>query len=185
MSLLHDISDIILSESLDSPLEIVKGKSKFQEEDAVENLLAASGAKSITVYHTVDHDPEIEFYCFLHKGKWEVHFNNVTAGFRVGNLSEYDGPSALRILATVVELYKEKLDKGQGVRVITTVPELQRTAIAYMRRNLPKNTYTYREVKNFKEIGGRTIPLVYEIVRDNRSLRLTQESYIEDISVSP
>jgi hypothetical protein len=185
MSLLHDITDVMISESLDSPLEIVKGKSKFETEEDVESLLAARGAKSITIYHTVDHTPEIEFYRFLYKGKWEVHFNNVSAGFRIGNLSDYDGHVALRILATVVDLYKTKIDKSQGIRIFAAIPELQRIAIAYLRRNLPKDIYTYREVKNFREIGGTLIPLVYEVTRDSRSLRLTQEKYIEDINVSP
>ena len=69
--------------------------------------------------------------------------------------------------------------------IFAAIPELQRIAIAYLRRNLPKDIYTYREVKNFREIGGTLIPLVYEVTRDSRSLRLTQEKYIEDINVSP
>ena len=182
VDLVEEILDVMLMESLDSPLEIVKGQSKFHEPGTTEKTLMKNGAGSVTVYHTVDFEPEIEFYTFLYKGKWEVHFNNVTEGFNVGKIAQYDRSTTMAILSTVVQLYKEKIDKGQGLRVYTPIPELQSIMIRYMQRTLPKDTYTFQKIEDFKTVTGNSVPVAYEIVRDNRTVRLTQENYIEDIN---
>lgn len=183
MDLIEDIMEVIMLESLDSPLKLEKGPSKFDEDGVVEKLLIKRGASSIAIYHTVNFDPEIEFYVYKYKGMWEVHFNNVEAGYSIGALGEYDTKTTLQILSTVVKLAKDKMDKTNGVRIYTTVPKLERLLILHLQRTLPKSSYIYKEIDDYVSITGDNIRRVFEIRPDTRSLRLVPESYVEDIEV--
>lgn len=163
VDLVEDIMDIMLFESLDTPLEIEKGRSKFDDNMTAEKTLIKYGAGNVTVYNTVNFDPEIEFYVFKYKGMWEFHFNNVTEGFNVGDLSIYDGRTAMKILSTVYALAKDKINSGEPVRLYVLSDKLKSLLLRKIESEARAGNIEYRVVNGFKEITGQQSVTAYEI----------------------
>jgi hypothetical protein len=110
-----------MTEVFDSPYEV---STSGDQVTAVKDALKNDGITQSVVYQNAS-DPKEFFIEICSNGAWEVHHNYIddqgkfVSGLR---LNRNSGANP-RFISTALKLYRDRLNKGQSIRIVST-PEL-------------------------------------------------------------
>lgn len=117
---ISDKYSMFLFEVFDRPYELLTGTSRTRK---IANWLASrnSNINSVRVYEVVD-DPRNIFIEFRGPGGyWEVHHALWTgSGYVSGKKLKLSAGAATQYIATLIQLYKQHLDRGRAIRIVAT-----------------------------------------------------------------
>ena len=159
--------DIELMEIFDSPYDFVE----INPEEDKEHLDAVNHFSSGELYKIKIGSQDIFIYEIIHDDAWEWHFNNSSQDNEVGILNILKRNEVSRLLATIFELAKKKLEKTRPIRLYGVN---ERMTEFYMRaaKTVFGTGFIIKEISNFKGADGDNVEKGYLVKRDTRTLKL-------------